>query len=228
MFSRPTLPSTFALVATLCLSTASAFAQSAEATFQRAVAQYKAAKTLRVEFRQTLTNDLTGATSSARGELLRKQPNLFAINFTDPANDRIVGDGKTIWLYLPSSAPGQVIKVSAKGAGEMFVDPLNQVLSSSTDRYTMKDAGTAKINGRATHAVTLTPRSGGGAFSTATIWVDDKDGTVHQIQTKESSGTQRKIVITKYAVGASVPASAFQFKVPPKVRVIDREAMLGE
>lgn len=218
----------FVALSLLCTTTASAIAQNAEATFQRAVAQYKAAKTLRIEFRQTLTNSLTGSTASARGELLRKQPNLFAINFTDPASDRIVSDGTSIWLYLPSSAPGQVIKVPVKGAGEMFVDPLNQVLSSSEDRYTIKSAGKATVNGHATQAITITPKGGEGVFSTATIWVDEKTGTVRQIETKEASGTQRKIVITKYSTGMSLPSSAFQFKVPPKVRVIDQKAMQGE
>jgi outer membrane lipoprotein carrier protein len=223
-FSRPI----FTAATLFCISTASAFAQSAEATFQRAVGEYKAAKTLRAEFQQTLTNGLTGLKASARGELLRKQPDLFSINFHEPASDRIVSDGKSVWLYLPSSAPGQVIKIPVKGTGGVIVDPLNQVLSSSKDDYTIKDAGKATINGRSTHAVTIVPKSNDGPFSSATIWVDEKSGIVQQIETKETGGTQRKIVITKYTTGVSFPASAFQFTVPPKVRVIDQAAMLGQ
>jgi len=31
-------------------------------------------------------------------------PNYFAMRFTEPKNDRIVADGRRLWLYTPSTS----------------------------------------------------------------------------------------------------------------------------
>jgi outer membrane lipoprotein-sorting protein len=56
-------------------------AQSADAIIDRAVAAYGRLNTMRADFRQTLTNPLTGSTQTTSGVLLRKKPNLLSINF---------------------------------------------------------------------------------------------------------------------------------------------------
>jgi outer membrane lipoprotein carrier protein len=159
---------------------------------------------------------------TSHGELVRKKPNLLSISFSDPAKDRIVADGTSLWLYLPSSAPGQVIKLPASKSPGAMIDPLGQVLSSPAERFTLTDAGKAVINQHATHAVTMVPKRGSNApFTQATVWVDDKDGTVRQIETTEPSGVNRRIVITKFAPGVTVPRGKFVFTPPANVRVVD-------
>src|SRR5688572_1139728 len=94
-----------------------ASAQSVDQTIDRAVAAWQAAKTVRASFEQTLTNPLTGRDVTARGEFQQQGRNRVDIRFTDPAGDRIVADGKVLWIYLPSTTPGQVIRSTlAQGA----------------------------------------------------------------------------------------------------------------
>ncbi len=211
-------------------STASSQTKAVDAAqiFSRAVRTYQSAKTMRVEFQQTLTNSLIGSKSTSKGELLRQQPNLFSINFSDPESDRIVCDGSNIWLYLPSTAPKQVIKVRVKAGNTMLVDPLGQLLGASDDAYAIKAAGKATIGGRATTAITLTPKAAPTLFTSATIWVDDSDGVVRQVETNEQSGLKRNVVITKYTTGMTIAKSAFQFKPAAKVRVIDQQSMMKQ
>lgn len=71
-------------IAAFAVAAGSLGAQTPEAVMDRAVRKYESMKTMRAEFRQTITNPLTGSTSVSRGELLRRQPNLLAINFSDP------------------------------------------------------------------------------------------------------------------------------------------------
>src|SRR6266496_3740324 len=85
-------------------------AQSTDATIDRAVAAWKSVRTTRGTFEQTVSNSLTGGTAKARGEFQQERPNKLAIRFTDPAGDAIVADGRAVWIYLPSSSPGQVVK----------------------------------------------------------------------------------------------------------------------
>jgi len=103
----------------LALSSAPLAAQSADSALDRAVAAYATVKTARISFTQTIDNSLTGTTATTQGELQQRRPSRFAVTFAEPSGDRIVSDGQWVWVYLPSTNPGQVIraKVGANGAG---------------------------------------------------------------------------------------------------------------
>lgn len=202
-------------------------AQKPEATLQRAVSAYAGAETVSVRFDQTVTNPLTDRSAQSHGKLLRKRPNLLSITFSSPAADRIVADGTDLWVYLPSSAPGQVIKMPASGQEGMLLDPLGQILSNPVDHYSLLPMGTATVNGRATHAVKLTPKSGRDLFTTATLWIDDADGAVRQVETTEPSGLVRRVTIVQFRKNVSIPRSAFRFTPPANTRVVDQRGVIG-
>lgn len=217
----------FGIASLLALCASVASAQNPEATLQRAVSAYKGAETVSVRFDQTVTNPLTDRSAQSRGELLRKRPNLLSITFSSPAADRIVADGTDLWLYLPSSAPGQVIKMPATGQEGMLLDPLGQILSNPVAHYSVLPMGTATVGGHDTHAVKLTPKSGRDLFTTATLWIDDADGAVRQVETTEPSGLVRRVTITQFRKNVSIPSSAFRFTPPANTRVVDQRGMIG-
>ena len=198
-------------------------AQSADATLDRAVAAWSKVKTARASFEQTLTNALTGSSASARGEFQEQRPNKLSIRFTDPAGDRIVADGASVWVYLPSSAPGQVIKRRATDESAMPVDVTGELLDNPRERYNVSAGGTGNIAGHPAHELVLVPKADHGApFSRARLWVDDDDGLLRQFEVVEASGVTRRIRITSLEVNGPVDRSAFTFTPPPGVRVVDR------
>jgi len=102
-----------ALVAASLIAPTPVRAQNADAIIDRAVAAYGRLTSMRAEFRQTLTNPLTGSTQTTTGVILRKKPNLLSIDFA--SGDRVAADGSTLWVYLPSSTPGQVMRMPYSG-----------------------------------------------------------------------------------------------------------------
>jgi len=198
-------------------------AQAPEATIDRAVKAYARVKSARATFEQTLTNPLTGNTQVARGEYLQQSPGRLAVTFTQPKGDRIVNDGKAVWVYLPSSAPGQVIKLSpAAGAGS--VDLLGTFLDAPRSKYDMAAAGTAVVGSRKTHAVTLTPRKPM-QFTKAVVWIDDADATVRQFEVTDNMGLVRRVRLTSLTLNGPVNRAAFSFTPPAGVKVYDQAAM---
>ncbi len=211
----------------MLLSATALLAQRPDATLQRAVAAYSSAETISARFDQTVTNPLTEHTLSTSGELMRRRPNLLSISFSGSDLDRIVADGSNLWVYLPSSAPGQVIKMpSTASQSGMMIDPMGQILSAPPGSYAMTDAGTAVIGGRPTHAIILVPKSRAALFTKATLWIDDTDGLVRQLESTEPSGLVRKITVTRFRTNLAIPRSAFQFTPPANVRVIDGSGMV--
>jgi outer membrane lipoprotein carrier protein len=205
------------------LSIAAARPRAQGDLLDRAVAAWAKVKTARATFEQTITNSLTGRTLTATGEYQQQRPGKLSVRFSDPANDRIVADGSKLWLYLPSTTPGQVIRTSIKDGGTGTLDLTAQFLTAPRSRYTITPAGAAQVSGRATHAFALVPKQKEGApFQTATVWIDDADATIRQFEVTESSGVQRRVRLTSFRPNAPVDASAFRFTVPEGVRIVDR------
>ncbi|HEX3533062.1 MAG TPA: outer membrane lipoprotein chaperone LolA [Gemmatimonadaceae bacterium] len=197
-------------------------AQSADAIIDRAAAAYARLNSMRADFRQTLTNPLTGNTQTTKGVILRRKPNLLSIDFE--SGDRVAADGSTLWFYLPSSTPGQVIRMPYSGENAITVDPANQFLNSPRTRFTVTSAGSATLAGRATHAVTLVPKRPNPAFTSAKVWIDDNDSSIRQFDLETANGLRRHVVITSFTANPDLSRSSFQFTVPKGVKVVDQSS----
>jgi len=214
-------------IAAFAVVAGKATAQSPETIMDRAVSNYASMKTMRAEFRQTITNPLTGTTSVSRGEMRRRQPNLLAINFIEPSGDRIVADGKAVWVYLPSSTPGQVLRLTAGSKAAGSLDPGALFLSSPRSRYTMRAAGSEVIGGVKTSVIALTPKASNPPFSRARVWVDAATGATKQFEVTDANGLTRLVVITRVTANAPIERSAFSFTPPRNTRVLDSTAFGG-
>ena len=201
-------------------------AQSAESVIDKAVSAYKSIRTMRGTFEQTIRNPLTGTSMSARGDFQQRLPDRISVLFSDPKGDRIVVNGAVAWLYLPSTNPGQVLKVPS-GAGGGSLNLTEQFLTSPATRFRLASAGTAIVGDRPTHAVQLVPKSPIPEFTEATVWVDDANGVIRQFEIIEPTGLVRRIRMVDARVNAEVDASAFTFTPPKGVKVIDQTSGRG-
>jgi outer membrane lipoprotein carrier protein len=209
------------LLAAAIAAPASARAQDVDAIIHRAQSAWERVKTVRGTFEQTIRNPITGSAMISRGELQQRKPNELAIVFTDPAGDRIVADGKFVWLYLPSATPGQVIKMTNAQAGAANTDLIGQFLDTPRDAYDATDGGTATVGDRAAHAVILTAKPGRTLpFLRAKVWVDDRDGLIRQFESTDRNGITRQVQLLTLRTNAAVDAAAFAFTPPTGVRVV--------
>jgi outer membrane lipoprotein carrier protein len=206
----------------LALAPQTVLAQTVDQTIDRAVAAWQAAKTVRASFEQTLTNPLTGSDVTARGEFQQQGRNRIDIRFTDPAGDRIVADGKVLWIYLPSTTPGQVIR-SSLAHGANSVDLTGQFLTSPKAKYDISSAGTMSVGGRPAQGLRLVPkREGSAPFTKATVWVDDRDALVRQFEVTDANGVTRRVRLTSIRVNAPIDAATFRFSPPRGARVVQQ------
>ena len=209
-------------VATIAICPPKVQSQDVDATIKRAIAAWSRVKTLRATFEQTLTNPITGSAMVSRGELQQRKPNKLAITFTDPAGDRIVGDGKFVWVYLQSATPGQVIRLATTDAGAASTDLIGQFLSTPRSTYTATDAGADMVGNRAARAIVLLAKPGQRLpFVRAKVWVDAGDGLIRQFESTDVNGITRKVRLLTVRPNATVDDSAFAFEVPSGVRVVE-------
>jgi outer membrane lipoprotein carrier protein len=204
---------------------APAVAQSNDSAIDRAAAAWATVKTVRGSFDQMVTNPLTGSSANAHGQYVQERPNRLAIRFSQADSSAIVADGRVVWVYLPSSLPGQVIKRSATDHAAIPIDLTGQFLDAPRAKYDITPSTGRTVDGHAAHGFTLVPKKGSGSpspFTTATVWIDDDDSLIREFEETETSGVVRHIHLTTVDLNVPVDRSAFTFVVPKGVRVVDQ------
>ena len=76
----------------------------------RAAKVYRSLTSLRADFKQVIDDEAVG-TFESRGVMVQSGQNKLTMRFSDPKGDAIVLDGKFVWVYTPSTTPGQVLRM---------------------------------------------------------------------------------------------------------------------
>ena len=198
---------------------------AALALYRKAAARFANARTIRAGFEQTLISPMTRTPRLSRGEMLQRPPARFAFRFTDPAGDLVLADGEALWVYLPSTAKGQVLKLPRE-LGSAF-DVVAKLLANPDDKNQVRVVPEADmVGGEPVRLFALTPRGEGAPFQSARVWIG-ADALVRQIEIEEPGGLRRRLRFTNMRLGASLPKGAFVFTVPDGVRIIDQAALMG-
>jgi outer membrane lipoprotein carrier protein len=213
-------PLTIAMVMALTSAPFAARAQTPDAAYERVAKAWAGTRTLEADFEQKITNSVIGKTATSRGRFQQQRPGKVSITFTDPVGDRIVGDGTSLWVYLPSSAPGQVLKLPADADGAIVADLLGQLLETPRKAFTISGGEGLTIDGRTTTRVQLVPKQAGTVpFSKAVLWLDEKEPRPVRVQVMDGQGIDRTITMTSWVPDATLPKDAFTFRVPKGVKV---------
>src|SRR5439155_375115 len=123
----------------------------------RASQTYQTISTLSADFVQIVVNPLIGSPDTTRGKLYQMRPSRFAMRFTAPKGDRIVADGRYLWLYTPSTAPGQVIRSRIPAVGTTGPNLIGQFVERPRERYSARYLRADSLGGTMVDVVALSP-----------------------------------------------------------------------
>ena len=194
-------------------------AQDPEGIVRRADQALAALRTLRAEFVQEVHNPLLERTTTGRGRLLYKSPDRFRIAYSDPAGDLVVHDGAHVWIYLPSTQPGQVIRQDAEVSGVR--NPLTY-LRDLRGRFTAREAGVEPIAGRAADKLVLAPRTADAGFDEIVAWVDRASGLLRRVRTTTEDGVVTTYTFTSLERNVELGDGPFRFTPPRGIEVFDQ------
>lgn len=190
-----------------------------EAIARRADRALEEIESLRADFVQRVENPVLERTSTGRGTLLYGQGGRFRIEYTDPAGDVVVNDGEHVWIYLPSSQPGQVIRQRAEDSGVQ--NPLT-FLRDLRGLYRITAAAQTALGGRSSDRLVLEPIDERAPYTALEVWVDRADNLPTQVQTRTLEGVVTTYTFAGFDVGAPSAGSAFVFEVPAQAEVFDQ------
>jgi outer membrane lipoprotein carrier protein len=197
-------------------------AQNADAIIGRAAKVYRSLSSLQANFVQVIDNPMIDSAEST-GTLVQAGPVKLAMRFSDPAGEAIVIDGQHVWVYTPSTVPGQVVRLAAPSGGPVYgYNLLAWLLDRPAERYKASYLRSERLNGRTTDVIELTPAVPDLPFEKAVIWLDRENALPRRLEIHERSGATRTLDLSQIRVNQQVPERTFTFKVPNGVRVVDQ------
>lgn len=194
--------------------------QDAERLMERASAVYAGIQGICGDFQQTLEVPLLGQRVESHGSLCQVDPGYFRMLFTEPSGDRIQTDGEYLWIYTPSSHPGQAIRTSM-GAAMRTVDFHGEFLDDPASKYAMADLGLETVSGRELRGVRLVP-TGSAPYAMADVWIDPADALVYRVRIEQENGSVRTVALENLQVDPDLDGADFAFVPPAGVTVITR------
>jgi outer membrane lipoprotein carrier protein len=210
------------LLGLLAVAPGAVRAQDANALVGRSSRVYRSLTSLTADFVQLIDNPMIDSAES-RGKLVQAGPDKLAMRFTDPPGEAVIIDGRSVWVYTPSTTPGQVIRMSVPSGGPIYgYNMLAWLLDRPAERYTASYRQADVVGGRSMDVVELVPAVPDLPFEKAVLWLDRADGIPRRLEITEHSGATRTLTLSKVRVNQSVPDSTFRFEVPSGVRVVDQ------
>lgn len=196
-------------------------AQGADAILERTAGTYRELRSLTADFDQVVSNEMIG-TFKSRGALAQAGPSRLSMRFTDPAGEAIVIDGTYIWIYTPSTAPGQVLRAPIDRASGYGVNLLAWLLDKPAERYRADLLREDQVAGTPVDVLRLTPTVAGLPFTSATLWLARSDALPRRIEVIEPSGNHRTLTLSNLRTNAALPAGTFTFTPPTGAKVINQ------
>ena len=181
----------------------------------RAEATYEGLTSMRARFDQKIEIKLLGRERTGSGDWYQKGRGRFKMDFSEPEGDLIVADGATLWLYYPSTHPGQVIRstIDANTTGAGMVDLQGRIFEEAARAYDAVLEGRRDVAGHATWLISLTPRAES-PYRRVRVWVDVESLLVRRFEITEENETVRTVELHDLDPNASIPDEVFSFTPP--------------
>jgi outer membrane lipoprotein carrier protein len=183
---------------------------------------YFSLSSLRARFHQIIEVPLLERSAEGHGIWYQKGRSLYKLDFQEPPDDEIVSDGTYLWLYYPSTNPGQVIRseLASGGTKSGTADLLTYILEEGQRSYTATYEGVEEVEGVPTHHISLLPLSRS-PYRRIRVWISTTDHFVRKFEILEQNETLRVITLTDLEPDAAIPDALFEFEVPADANVFE-------
>jgi outer membrane lipoprotein carrier protein len=189
------------------LASLSSPAGAAEDAAQRLKAALKNMDSISAEFKQTLLDEDKNIIQQSRGTLALQRPGKFAWIYTEPFEQRIIGDGNELWIY-----DVELEQVTVKPMDAGLANAPIMILMKQTDvtqQFDVSEVGQRKY----LYWVELKPHASDLEFSS--IFIGLEDDNVRAMELQDQFGQSTQIVFENMRVGVVHNPATFKF-VPPE------------
>lgn len=150
----------------------------------------------------------------AKGKVFFKKPGMMRWDYEMPVKQRIMSDGKTLWIYQPQFNQVMVSPVSEReaGIGHDFLSGIGKLREDFLIRLEGEEDASYILN--------LEARKKGLNIEKVILRIGKEDFLVNESQVYDPFGNVTKIRFDKIKINPSLPITHFQFEIPKGVKVV--------
>lgn len=177
----------------------------------------KNVQSLRANFKQVVVSPQKDHTQKSSGTFVLARPNQFRFDYTEPYEQQIISDGKTLWLYDVdleqvtqqdySQAVGSTPAALLAGGAQAAMAQENFMLS-------------AEPGDKGIQWVKATPRQEDGQIRYAKIGF--RNDMLAVLVIMDNFGQESTLTFSDIEIDPSIPAKTFAFEVPKGVDIISQ------
>lgn len=175
----------------------------------------------------TIDSEKGGKKTSRSGIIKSRYPNYLMVDFYNPRGQKIVSNGKTMWLYIPSM--NVVAEQDLKDDGGLFTSGsksgLQRLFSKYHFKFDSKDQPKTEKDGKY-YILFLQQKESRSGFKTIRLWVNEQY-FVTKAEGVTSSGKKVTINFSKIDITKDYPKGIFKFDMPSNAKQI-KNPMLSE
>lgn len=170
----------------------------------------------------------TGKRSVQNGIIKYKNPGKLLVEYQSPYGQKIVSDGKSMWVYIPSmNVVAEQDLMSDSGIfSSASRSGLERLFSKYHYRFASKDQPEKMDDGRREYTLVLKQRERKGGFRTIKLWISE-NYFIHRAKGETSAGKSVEITFSKIQTDINLPGGLFKFEMPPRARII-KNPMIAE
>ena len=174
-----------------------------------------------------ITSTRGGRPSTQTGTVKYKSPDKLLIEFSNPAGQRIVSDGKTMWIYIP--AMRVVAEQDLRSGGDVpapTASGLRRLFSRYHYRFAGKDQPEPQKTGDPLYTLQLRQKETRSGYRSMKLWVN-KDYMIVRAQCETSTGKTVEISFSNIKTNVDFQNALFRFEMPQGARTI-KNPMVSE
>ncbi|OHD66709.1 MAG: hypothetical protein A2176_11230 [Spirochaetes bacterium RBG_13_51_14] len=176
----------------------------------------------------TVVSEKMGKTNRQSGVIKYRASNKLCIEFTQPYGQKIISNGKTMWIYIPSM--NVVAEQDLNPESDIFSpgtkSGLNWLFSKYHYRFASKEQPETQEDGTKRYTLILKQKESRSGFRKMKLWITPRY-FIARAEGETSTGKKVDISFSDLKTNIDLPGGLFKFDIPARARVI-KNPMISE
>lgn len=183
-------------------------------------AKEKETESMQADIIENIYSEETKITQTFEGKIILKKPDKIYVEFTKPLTQKIISDGKFIWIYIPELNQAIKQEVSLGDIDDPIL-AIGKLFETLQKDYDIVLAGDENVDGEDTYLLDFTPKKGNEnlpkmkASISKKSWIPVKSDIIEKQHLVNIS-----IIFKNIKTNIKISNSIFEFTPPKDVEII--------
>jgi outer membrane lipoprotein carrier protein len=168
---------------------------------------------------ETITSKTSNAKQTFEGSITLKKPDKIYVEFKKPMNQKIISNGKVMWVYMQDLKQVMQQEMSLGGVNDPILS-IGKMLETLQKDYNVVLQGTENVEGEETYVLDLTPKKENKYLSKMKTYISKQTWLPIKTNVMDMEGSDISVVFKNIKLNVKIDNKIFEFKPPKDVEIM--------